>query len=236
MGGVVAAVRTSATRFAPSRTRERKIPSGTSGYRTHLSTTTKPTRSTTEDPRATRVTGAVKPASCTRVIPYTSSVRPAVTLTAPATSRRGGAVSSRLSETNTGVRATPKTPTGKLTKNTHSHPRPPVKSPPNNQPVAPPPAAAAVHTPSARPRPSPSGKAVVSEESAEGATIAAPNPCAMRPSTSESGETASPHASEAPENTTSPTMKSLRLPHRSAARPASNKKPPKASVYAETTH
>jgi hypothetical protein len=57
MGGVVAAVRVSAIRFAPSRTRERKIPSGTSGCRTHFSTTTKPTRSTTEDARAARVAG-----------------------------------------------------------------------------------------------------------------------------------------------------------------------------------
>jgi hypothetical protein len=236
MGGVVAAVSTSATRFAPSSGRERKIPSGTSGCRTELSTITKPTRNTTEDPRATRVTGAVKPASCTLVIPYTSSVRPAVTLTAPATSRRGGAASSRLSEINTGASTTPRTPTGTLTKNTHSHPNPPVKSPPNTQPVAPPPAAAAVHTPSARPRPSPSGKVAVSEESAEGATIAAPNPCAMRPITSESGETASPQASEATENTASPTMNSLLLPQRSAARPASNRKPPKTSVYAEMTH
>src|SRR5919112_6591100 len=236
MGGVVAAVSTSATRFAPTSARERNTPSGTSGFLTHLSKITKSASSTPDEASDARVAGAVSPASSTRVIPYTSSVRPAVTLTAPATSNREGAPWSRLSETNTGASASPASPTGRLMKKTHSHPRLPATRPPSNQPVAPPPAAAAVHTPSARPRPSPSGKAVVSDESADGATIAAPNPCPTRPTRSQSGESASPQASEAPENTTSPTMKSLRLPQRSAARPASNKKPPKTNVYAEMTH
>ena len=179
MGGV-AAVSASATRVAPSRGRERKIPGGTSGRRTLLSNTTKTTSSTTENPRDARVAGANGPTSCTLVIPYTSSVRPAVTLTAPATSRRGGAVESRLSETRKGASAIPANPTGTLMRNTHSHPNAPVSRPPRSQPVAPPPAAAAVQTPSARPRPLPSEKAAVNEESADGATIAAPNPCATR--------------------------------------------------------
>ena len=75
MGGVVAAVSTSATRFAPSNARERKTPSGTSGCFTRPSTTTKSTSNMAEAASDARVTGETRPTSSTRVIPYTSNIR-----------------------------------------------------------------------------------------------------------------------------------------------------------------
>jgi hypothetical protein len=87
-----------------------------------------------------------------------------------------------------GASPSPRTPTGTLTRKTHSQPNPWVRTPPSTQPAAPPPAAAAVHTPRARSRPAPSGKIAVSALRAEGETIAAPSPCATRASTRASGE------------------------------------------------
>ena len=96
-----------------------------------------------------------------------------MTRTAPATSSPTDAEASLLSTTASGASTNPSAPMDTLTKKPPSRPNPPVRTPPSNQPVAPPPTAAG-HTPSARCLPSPSGKAAVSEDTAEGASSSEP--------------------------------------------------------------
>jgi len=59
---------------------------------------------------------------------------------------------------------------------------------------------------------------------------AADEAVAERAATSSAAESESPHTSEATEDRASPTINTRRLPQRSAALPAGNKKPPKAST------
>ncbi len=128
------------------------------------------------------------------------------------------------------------TPTGTLTKNTHCHEKRLVRTPPSNSPMAPPPTATALQTPSAVVRSRPSLKVVVSTASAAGETRAPPSPCRARPATRMPADPASPFISDAAEKTTMPRRKSRRRPMRSAARPPSIRNPPKVNVYALTIH
>ena len=63
-----------------------------------------------------------------------------------------------------------------------------------------------------------------------------PRPCRARAAMSHSDEGASPFSSDAIVKTTTPATNTRRRPRKSAARPPSSRKPPKASVYALTTH
>jgi hypothetical protein len=117
-----------------------------------------------------------------------------------------------------------------LTQNTHRQPSAPASTPPRKNPLMPPAAAAAVQTPRARARSGPLGKVVVSSDSAAGTAIAAPSPWRARAPSSIAGALARPQASEATVNSASPMANSRRRPYRSAARPASNNKPPKHSA------
>src|SRR4051794_31165037 len=65
--------------------------------------------------------------------------------------------------------------------------------------------------------------------------MAAPTPWATRAESICPSVWAMPPSSEASANTATPTMKTLRRPSRSPARPPSSSRPPKASVYALTT-
>ncbi len=85
----------------------------------------------------------------------------------------------------------------------------------------------APQTPSALFRSAPSGKAVLTIESAEGAMIAPPTPWIPRITIRVVSDSAKPHPSEAAVKTTTPATKTIRLPSRSAARPPSSRKPPK---------
>jgi len=79
-------------------------------------------------------------------------------------------------------------------------------------------------------RSEPSSNVVVMIASVAGEMIAAPTPCTARAATSTPIELASPHTSDAPENTTSPTMNMRLRPSRSAARPPSSSNPPNVIV------
>src|SRR3954469_14436144 len=127
-------------------------------------------------------------------------------------------------------------PTGTLTKKIHSQLSCSVRMPPSSRPNAPPPAAIALHTPSAFVRSAPSAKVVVMMDSAAGETSAAPRPCSARDATSHSDDVASPLSSDAVVKTITPATKTLRRPTRSPARPPSSRKPPNTSVYALMTH
>ena len=73
-------------------------------------------------------------------------------------------------------------PTGTLTKNIQRQETRSVSTPPSSRPTAPPPAAIALHTPSALVRSSRSVKVVVMIDRAAGETSAPPRPCRPRPS------------------------------------------------------
>ena len=127
-------------------------------------------------------------------------------------------------------------PIGTLMKKIHSHDRYSVRMPPASRPTAAPPTAIAAQTARALARSAPSRKVVVTIDRAAGDTIAPPRPWRARATISHSEEGASPFSSEAPVKTTTPATNSRRRPMKSAARPPSSRKPPKASVYAFTTH
>ncbi len=67
-------------------------------------------------------------------------------------------------------------PIGRLMKNTQRQENVSVRKPPSTSPTAPPPAAIALHTPSACVRSFPSANVVVTIESAAGETSAPPKP------------------------------------------------------------
>ena len=90
-----------------------------------------------------------------------------------------------------------------------------------------------------RPRvvgPTPTPLIEVNRARAAGDSIAAATPCTTRPATSRAAEGASPQARDAAVNPTRPMVKPRREPTRSATRPPTMRNPPKANVYAVTTH
>src|SRR5262249_50570541 len=94
----------------------------------------------------------------------------------------------------------------------------------------------AAYTPSARGRGGPGGKGGVVGAGGAGATGGprAPGPAGAGGKRAWLGAT--PPASEAAENSSSPAMNMRRRPSRSPARPPSSSSPPKVSAYALTTH
>jgi hypothetical protein len=109
-------------------------------------------------------------------MPKTSSASPAVTVVAPRKSKWRTALSCRLSGISRRDATIATTPIGMLTKNTHRQSSHSVSMPPKSSPNAPPPAAIAAQTESARVRSCPSRNVVVTIESAAGETSAAPKP------------------------------------------------------------
>ena len=127
-------------------------------------------------------------------------------------------------------------PIGMFTKKIHSQDRYSVRIPPSSRPTAPPPTAIAAQALRAFVRSGPSLKVVVTIDSAAGDTIAAPRPCRARKAMRASDELAKPLSSDATVKRIRPAMNRRLRPMKSAARPPSSRKPPKASVYAFTTH
>jgi hypothetical protein len=101
-------------------------------------------------------------------------------VTAPATSKRRSATSTRLSGTNAVARKKTSTPTGTLTKKIHSQPRYLTRMPPKSTPAAAPEPPRAPQIPSALFRSAPSVNVVVTIERAAGEMIAAPRPWTAR--------------------------------------------------------
>jgi len=73
-------------------------------------------------------------------------------------------------------------------------------------------------------------------ESVAGFIIAAPTPCTVRAAINEVAPPASPHQSDAPVKITSPAIKIVRRPSRSASFPPVSRRTPNVSAYAFTTH
>ena len=90
----------------------------------------------------------------------------------------------RDSGTNRVASSTVSAPTGTLTMKIHGHETRSVSTPPSSSPAAAPPAAIALHTPSARVRSALSVKVVVMIDIAAGETSAPPSPCSARPAIS----------------------------------------------------
>ena len=114
-------------------------------------------------------------------------------------------------------------------KKIHSQPRPSVIGPPISHAAVPPMAPVEPQTPSALLRSGPSGKVVMTIDSAVGVIIAAATPCTTRAVSSAVLVPARPAPSEARANRIVPATNMRRRPSRSAARPPSSSRPPKLS-------
>ena len=222
--------------LAPASVRSRKIESGRIGWATRVSITTNETSRIADAANSPSVRADSHECVVVPTSPYTSSTRPSVTVTAPATSKRRSSLSTRLSCSSTGASTITITAIGTLMKKIHSQPTVSVSTPPRSTPTAAPLPAIAPHTPSAVLRSLPSANVVVRIERAAGEMIAAPRPWTARAATSVPVEFESPHANDAAANTISPTMKIRRRPNRSATRPPSSRNPPNVNAYALATH
>ena len=170
---------------------------------------------------------ADQPIWVARVSAYTSTMRPLVTVTAPATSKlRRASAPAGSRESRNGVRPIRTAPIGTLTKKIHSQPNALVRTPPSSAPAAAPLPAIPPQMPRARLRSRPSVKVVARMDSAAGESKAPPKPWTARNAISDPSDQARPHMSEAPVKTASPVMKIRRRPNRSARRPPSSRKPP----------
>ena len=173
----------------------------------------------------------VWPGGLARVSASTSSVSPAVTVTAPA--RRAARLRRGSSASTRGAASAPAAHSGTLTRNTAGHPNVSTSTPPSTQPEAPPPAAAAVHQPTARRRRRiERGSGARARRGERGGSRALDR--ARRHQRRRAGREG--QASDAIPNTASPVANRRRWPNRSPARPATISRPPNASVYALRTH
>ena len=102
--------------------------------------------------------------------------------------------------------------------------------PPSRTPIAAPEPAIAPSTPSALFRSAPSSNVTVTIENTDGERIAAAAPWSIRATTSTPAVQASPQSSENAQKAASPTMKTMRRPRMSPARPPSSRKPPNVSA------
>ena len=144
-----------------------------------------------------------------------------MTVTAPAKSKELCWPRRRATRARGGARAANAAmPTGTLTKKIHSHDSTSTRMPPSSRPTAAPPAAIALHTPSAFVRSGPSANVVVMIDSAAGETSAAPRPCSARAAISIPDEVREPAQQRRDvENSTTPARK-IRLRPMQVAGPA----------------
>ena len=119
--------------------RERKIPSGTSGRGARRSMKRKSASSARPAPATSSVAADVQPLTSVRTMAKVSSTRPAVTLSAPATSKwRSPRPRRVLSGMKRIAAIAPRIPTGTLMKRIHCQPSSWVSTPPSRTPVEPP--------------------------------------------------------------------------------------------------
>lgn len=117
-----------------------------------------------------------------------------------------------------------------FTKNTQRQSSHSTRMPPASSPMALPPAETAANTPNALLRSGPSRKVVVISASAVGDAMAPPTPCSERAASNCQDSWESPPSSDAKAKSTTPNMKTRRLPRMSPERPPSSSRPPKVSV------
>ena len=153
----------------------------------------------------------------------------AVTVTAPATSRRPSwavprsSGSSERQSTNTAI------PIGRFTRKIQFQANRSVSTPPSSTPAVPPPESTKPKMPIAFARSAGSVKIVMIRERATTETIAPPKPCSALAATRKPCELARPQASESVVKIASPNRNRRRRPNRSLSRPPSRRKPPKVS-------
>src|SRR5438270_1290165 len=185
------------------------------------STSTNSRASSTAAPNTSTVPDDPKPCCCLLLSPYSSAAADAVTKAAPNTSMRclpvllSSGIARGMSISRTAMM-------GRLTRKIARQPRYWVRTPPAITPTDAPAAVVACQMLSARLRAAPSALVVVSSDSAEGETNAAPTPCTKRDRISMSGERARPQVSEASAKSVSPSSSKRRRPNRSPARPPSS--------------
>ena len=160
----------------------------------------------------------------------TSATRPAVTVTAPARSRWRCAISACDSGRARRAATSATAPTGTLTNRIQRQLKKSVKMPPKSAPADAPAADTALQTPSALARAGPSVNVAVRMVRVAGARMAAPRPCRARALISQASLCAMPPSRLDTVKTAKPTMKILRRPKRSAARPPRSRNPAKVSV------
>src|SRR5271166_6116682 len=139
----------SPARFAAVTVRLRKNVSGSSGAAERASITMNPAISAAAPASRPTVAAEAQPWLAAVTTAYTSSDRPPVTVTAPATSNRRRARLARLSGSSGRAAATISAPTGRLTKKIHGQDSQVVSIPPASTPIAPPAPLTAPTAPSA---------------------------------------------------------------------------------------
>ena len=162
--------------------------------------------------------GVHQPRSGPSMIANTRAPKPIALSSAPSTSAPGRLTRARVSGTVKIAPTKTSAPSGMLTRKIQCHDTHWVRAPPASGPIAAAPEITAPHTPKAAARYLPRNTAFT-VESVAGMIIAAPRACTARAAISPA---ASPElaANTLPAtNTTSPTRKSNRRPHRSASRP-----------------
>ena len=160
---------------------------------------------------------------------------PAVTLTAPATSRAPRPSRARDSGTWRAVISTTAAVSGTLMKNTSRHETAAINHPPTKGPAAAATPLSPDHAPIARGRSCETNDACNSAR-LPGVSSAPPTPCSPRASTSVLASGARPQSADARPNHTAPMTNTRRRPNRSPRLPPSSSRPARVRVYAVTTH
>ncbi len=213
--------------LATARNRKERNDNGTSGSAARASTATKATARTTARTRGPAAVASPQLDSPARSSPYTRATRAPVPSTAPGTSRRA-ARPALLSGTRRGSRTTAARATGRLIRKIQRQDARPVRAPEITRPIVPPRAAIPPQIPNALARSAEPGKRSAIRASAAGLAIAEPAPWTNRPATSCQGSCASPQTRLAAPNRATPVRKTRLRPSRSAMRPNSSNRPPKA--------
>jgi hypothetical protein len=160
---------------------------------------------------------------------------PAVTLTAPTTSREPRPSRARDSGTCRAVISTTAAVSGTLMKNTSRHETAVINHPPTKGPAAAATPLSPDHAPIARGLSSATNDACNSAR-LPGVSSAPPTPCSPRASTSVLAPGARPQSADARPNHTAPMTNTRRRPNRSPRLPPSSSRPARVRVYAVTTH
>ena len=176
-----------------------------------------------------RVVVPFQPTDSAWVMPYTSETRPTVARIAPGTSYFVSPVA-RDSLTKGMARATAMIAIGTLTSSVQCQEKNSVRMPPATRPIAAPPPEMAPKTPKAFARSWDSVNVTEMSERAAGASRAAKTPWSARAAYSISALWEMPPRKEAKANPIRPTMNMRLRPWKSAMRPPSRSRPPKASV------
>src|SRR3989442_12815687 len=170
-------LRTKERTFAVRVVLRRRNANGMSGAFDRYSIARKTANARTERPRGTAAWNVKRPSVAAIVNAYTSRIRPAVTVTAPGTSRRRVSALPPFAAMNRWANTVATAPIGTFTNMTDRHPNAAVRTPPAIEPAANPADRIETRTPNARFLSLPSGKVAARIAKAVAVGIAAPRPC-----------------------------------------------------------